>query len=93
MTDPVADKLAQLKQRFAERCRTSLQDLHDAKSDRQRMTAIAHSLAGAGGTFGFPALSEKAARLETLLLENAPDVAKIDSVFAALVDELEAVAR
>ncbi|WP_245455696.1 Hpt domain-containing protein [Mesorhizobium sp. M4B.F.Ca.ET.058.02.1.1] len=30
---------------------------------------LAHSLAGAAGTFGFPAISGRASALETLLVE------------------------
>lgn len=91
MNDPVTDKFEQLKQRFAERCRTSLRDLIEARADPQRTILIAHSLAGAGGTFGFPMLSEKAARMESLLLNPGSEAVQNDEAYAALVRELEAI--
>ncbi len=60
-------------------------------TDRDHLLKTAHSLAGAGGTFGFPVLSERASRLETQLISDA-DTSAICAAFEALVDELERMA-
>lgn len=49
---------------------------------------IAHSLAGAAGTFGFAQISARASALETLLIEQADDVAA-RAALDALITEIE----
>ena len=63
MTDPMQE----LRRRFVERCRGDLKRLdaaQEGESDASVLEDLAHSLAGAGGTFGFPEVSEAAARLD-----------------------------
>lgn len=73
------DPFDQIRKRFAERCRGDLgrlsalrtsrayRDDAGAKSD---LVAIAHSLAGTGGTLGFPEISSTAFEVETMLIEG-----------------------
>jgi HPt (histidine-containing phosphotransfer) domain-containing protein len=65
---------ARLRDRFRLRLSTYRDRLVEARNDYvaradeqvvRRMRSIAHELAGAGGTFGYPDLSEFAAELET----------------------------
>jgi HPt (histidine-containing phosphotransfer) domain-containing protein len=87
-----------LRLRFLGRCRDQLETL---KAAAQQMPAAgsgdelvrtAHSLAGGGGTFGFPELSECASDLETVLSEETgPDPAKVRAALDALVLELERI--
>jgi HPt (histidine-containing phosphotransfer) domain-containing protein len=94
------DPFAPLRLRFLDRCRSHLATLkaisrnYAGDSD---LLATAHSLAGAGGTFGFPAVSERASHLEELLLhERESGFIPSDATRAArqaalddLVEELE----
>lgn len=52
------------------------------------MVSIAHSLAGAAGTFGFGEISARASALETLLIEKG-DEAAAEAALDALVAEIE----
>ena len=88
----ISDPLDQIRKRFTERCLGDLGHLRALRTSGayrensealSRLSAIAHSLAGAGGTFGFPDLSGKAFELESLLLAGNVD----DSATSAL-DEL-----
>lgn len=65
----------------------------DAPRDRNELlTKTAHSLAGAGGTFGFPGISERASHLEELLVRDAdPAPADIGSALNALILEMKRV--
>jgi HPt (histidine-containing phosphotransfer) domain-containing protein len=47
-----------------------------------------HSLAGAGGTFGFPAISARASHLESLLIDKR-DESDIGLALSALIGEIE----
>lgn len=87
MTDP----LAGLKVRFRERSATDLERLRvlvqgDPASVDLRY--LVHSLAGAAGTFGFPALSEAAA-----LIDDAYAAGRLPerTMFDRLERELEVV--
>lgn len=75
--DPVAAKMEELKASFRERAIESMHALSDAlklleadkSSDKVKETlrdirGIAHKLAGRGGTFGFPEISEVGSQLE-----------------------------
>ena len=53
------------------------------------LTRTAHSLAGAGGTLGFPEISSRAFELESLLIEGKLD----DSATAALDELIETLKR
>lgn len=75
-----SDPFADIRKRFLERCRSDLHRLEELKSAGtdnpdalSTLTRIAHSLAGAGGIFGFPEISNKAFELESLLMEGGGD--------------------
>jgi HPt (histidine-containing phosphotransfer) domain-containing protein len=66
------------------------------------LEALAHGLAGAGGTFGFPALSETAARVERRLegwrraapaTLTARQIAGLRRLVASMTDELDGAAQ
>lgn len=54
------------------------------------MTGIAHSLAGAGGTLGFPEISSRAFEVESILLEENSD-GRAAAALDQLIRTLEAV--
>ena len=54
------------------------------------MTGIAHSLAGAGGTLGFPEISSRAFEVESILLEENSD-GRSAAALDQLIRTLEAV--
>lgn len=56
MTDP----LKRLRALFIERCRIDLEQLEGLEPDHPDIGAIAHRLAGAAGSFGYPEISEAA---------------------------------
>lgn len=73
------DRFQKLQQKFKDRCRQELAALIElsgaAELDpvgRSQLSGIAHSLAGAGGTFGFAEISTAAGQLEEALLADAP---------------------
>jgi HPt (histidine-containing phosphotransfer) domain-containing protein len=77
-----SDPLDQIRKRFTERCSGDLHRLRELRSsnayrnDEDALSAlkgIAHSLAGAGGTLGFPEISSRAFELESLLIEAKVD--------------------
>ena len=97
----VDDPFEALRRRFLTRCRGDLEALEaiacktdatpPSEIDRGLLVKVAHSLAGAGGTFGF-GLSERASDVESLLIaENAPDPAQIRTVLDELVLELKRI--
>jgi HPt (histidine-containing phosphotransfer) domain-containing protein len=88
----IPDPWDQIRKRFVERCRGDLHRLRESRSTGAYrdsaealsvLAAVAHSLAGAGGTFGFPEISSRAVELETLLMEG-----KIDDRARAVLDQL-----
>ncbi|RCW81536.1 Hpt domain-containing protein [Phyllobacterium bourgognense] len=89
------DKLGQLRRRFLERCKANLPVLQaghslldDATGDEQKdFLALVHSLAGAGGMFGFQEISNAAIELETVLRdEDGPiDVVAAHALLRRLV--------
>ncbi|UXN63705.1 Hpt domain-containing protein [Phyllobacterium sp. A18/5-2] len=97
------DKLNELRQRFLERCGTNLPLLRAGYSigeaapvgEQADFLRLIHSLAGSGGMFGFPAISNAAMELETVLQENGgqtnEDMVKtlLDGLIAAMNDALE----
>jgi len=99
----MADSLdpEELRRYFAERLPVRLAEIEDAcRATREAgwtgeplktFHRLAHSLAGAGATFGFPAVSEAARGLERLLkellaesAEGTPDAARIQEIERAL---------
>jgi HPt (histidine-containing phosphotransfer) domain-containing protein len=88
----ISDPWNQIRKRFVERCRGDLHRLRESRSSGAYrdsaealsvLAAIAHSLAGAGGTLGFPEISSRAVELESLLIEG-----KIDDRTSAALDQL-----
>lgn len=68
MTD-FDDRLRELRERFVARAcedRTALAEAL-AGGDADGVRRIVHGLAGAGGTFGYPEISEAAQRIEDML--------------------------
>jgi HPt (histidine-containing phosphotransfer) domain-containing protein len=81
------DPLAPLRAKFIERCRSDLAVLRRGAGDGEMRHAV-HRLAGAGGVFGFPEISDLARRLD----DQAQTGEAFDSTdLHALVTALEAV--
>jgi len=97
----VNDRFEALRVGFLERCRGQLSTLEalagsedtSARGDAHELLArTAHSLAGAGGTFGFPDLSGRAARLEQALTGGEGlEPATVRAALGELVAELKRV--
>jgi len=93
------DPFFPLRARFVDRSRDQLAALRLFLSGGEALTAatadgqllkIAHSLAGAGGTFGFPDVSVLASRLEILLTaDDAIEPKDVSGALGALIAELE----
>ncbi|MER9580852.1 Hpt domain-containing protein [Mesorhizobium sp. M0276] len=88
------DPFAPLRQRFLVRCADQLTELKaiarqgDALATRDALIRIAHSLAGAAGTFGFGEISARASALETLLIDKRDEAAP-EAALHALIAEIE----
>ncbi|RVD57224.1 histidine phosphotransferase [Mesorhizobium sp. M2D.F.Ca.ET.185.01.1.1] len=90
------DPFAPLRLRFLARCADQLAQLKTiaggrdslAGSSSEPLIRIAHSLAGAAGTFGFGDISARASALETLLVEQA-DGGTVRAALDALITEIE----
>jgi HPt (histidine-containing phosphotransfer) domain-containing protein len=87
------DRMAKLRERFIARSRVDREALAGAFAggNRVELGRIAHGLSGAGGLFGFPAISALASQLESGVDRNEPDSAlqtKLDALTAAL-DQLK----
>jgi len=89
------DPFAPLRQRFLARCADQLAELKaiarqggSSSGSDDPLVKLAHSLAGAAGTFGFPEISARASALETLLVEQADDGAA-RTALDALIAEIE----
>jgi HPt (histidine-containing phosphotransfer) domain-containing protein len=88
------DKLGQLRQRFLERCKGNLPALRAGHSifdgatasEQEHFLALVHSLAGTGGIFGFPEISNAAIELETVLREEDGSIDR--EMVNSLVDRL-----
>jgi HPt (histidine-containing phosphotransfer) domain-containing protein len=79
------------KARFRDRCAIDLASLEALLNEGVRsgdgLRRIAHGLSGAGGTFGFPAVSEAAAPVDDALIEGRPATdAEFEGLIAALRD-------
>jgi HPt (histidine-containing phosphotransfer) domain-containing protein len=90
----VSDALEALRRRFIARCVDDLARLRDlARGDlsSSELQDLAHSLAGAAGTFGFPHVSELAGRVDDrFALGQTPSQADVDALIVALQEAVEA---
>ncbi|MER9070084.1 Hpt domain-containing protein [Mesorhizobium sp. M0902] len=90
------DPFAPWRQRFLARCDDQLAELKTIAREggplpggpADSLVRIAHSLAGAAGTFGFAEISARASALETLLIEKGNEAAA-EAALDALVAEIE----
>jgi HPt (histidine-containing phosphotransfer) domain-containing protein len=86
--------LAALRERFIARCVGDLARLRDlARGDlgSSELQDLAHSLAGAAGTFGFPRVSEVAGAVDDrFALGQTPSQADVDALIVALQEAVEA---
>ena len=97
MTDP----MAAFREKFRQRCAVDRERLALAfeawrrgdASAHGELVAIAHGLAGAGGTFGFSALGDHASEAEARLLEMRGDDPVADRLIADLLAELRKIER
>lgn len=87
MTDP----LAALRERFRTRSAEDLVRLRDLleSADADELRKLAHNIAGAAGTFGFPTLSRAAAIIDDAYVAGRTPT---PATFDRLAHELEAVA-
>ncbi|WP_339759863.1 Hpt domain-containing protein [uncultured Hoeflea sp.] len=93
------DSLHDLKLRFLERCRSNIGNIKAAGDDARilergelhaEIVRTVHSLAGAGGIFGFDALSARAIDLETYLISGHElDAGKVCGLCEALGAEMQ----
>jgi HPt (histidine-containing phosphotransfer) domain-containing protein len=98
MSETATAKLAALTDRFRQRALAERDELSQLAalfdrgeampSDRDNVQRIAHRLAGAGGTFGFPRISACAAELDTLAT-NAPTGHRLAESCRAVVIEID----
>lgn len=90
MTDP----LAPLRARFRDRTRSDLarfRTLVAGDLGCDEMKRLVHGLAGAAGTFGYPALSQAAMALDDRYVAGGvPDAAELDRLERAMVEVAEA---
>ncbi|MBZ9763992.1 Hpt domain-containing protein [Mesorhizobium sp. CA8] len=87
------DPFAPLRERFLARCADQLAELKAAHQapplpGNEPLIRVAHSLAGAAGTFGFAEISKQASILEMLLVERA-DGGSVHAALAAVIAEIE----
>lgn len=101
MSDSFEDRLRELRERFRERALADTAAIEGMAEDLRtgagpsdlaaQLRQIAHRLAGAGGTFGFAAISARASELEELLLEGHGDEELVERCHA-LVSEIRKAA-
>jgi HPt (histidine-containing phosphotransfer) domain-containing protein len=88
-----AERFQKLQQKFVERCKNELAVLIDIAGkatldleSRSHLARLAHSLAGAGGTFGFAEISTAASDLEEVLTADGPaDETQVRPALQALI--------
>lgn len=88
--DPFADRLAALRTRFIARAAEDRRILAElgppfSPAAREQVRLVAHRLAGAAGTFGYPAASEAA-----FTLEEVCETGEDDAALRAALDGLDA---
>lgn len=81
--------MAALQARFVARCAGDLERLRELPNAGEpgtgEMRSLAHSLAGAGATFGFPRVSTAAGRVDDAFVAGrAPSEAEVGALIAAL---------
>jgi HPt (histidine-containing phosphotransfer) domain-containing protein len=81
--------MAALQARFLARCAVDLDRLRtivdEGRLDDDEAKALAHSLSGAGATFGFPDISRAAGRLDDAYADGlTPSEAEVRTLVAAL---------
>jgi len=88
--DAVEARMRQLAQRFVGALPADVARLRaaTASADAPEAAGLAHRIAGRAGTFGFPAISVGASRLETLIAEGD----WTGAAFQAALDDLEVLA-
>lgn len=96
------DPMIAFREKFRQRCvadRERILRLFDAwkraeTGAQDDLLSIVHGLAGAGGTFGFASLSERAAEVEARLLERGAE-SEIDynALIAGLLQELTMIEK
>lgn len=90
----ISDPLDQIRKRFTERCLGDLDRLRELRASgiyrddagtMSVLVGIVHSLAGTGGTLGFPEISSRAFELESMLIEGQVEAtAALDRLIQAL---------
>jgi HPt (histidine-containing phosphotransfer) domain-containing protein len=80
------ERLEQLRKRFRLRSRVDQAALTSAIADQDRaeLKRLAHSLAGAGGIFGYAAISAAASALEAALDRDQPAEPEASALLAEL---------
>jgi HPt (histidine-containing phosphotransfer) domain-containing protein len=101
VTDGFEGRLATLRRRFLERATAESEALEELASDldsgaqrahaQQQIRRIAHSLAGAGGTFGFTRISNCAVELEEFV-SDVPDSPDLAAACRTLIAEIRSTA-
>ncbi len=92
MTDPIAA----LRPLFVERCRSDLYELRCLRqpADTDLLSLIAHRLAGAAGSFGFPEISVAALvidqRIRDGLSVEGPEMERLLDLLAVITDQSRA---
>lgn len=66
------DVLTRLREAFLDRCREDLERIRTLRPDDPELGPLAHRLAGAAGSFGYPALSEAAAVVDEAARNGVP---------------------
>ena len=71
----MSDPISRLRAGFVQRCREDQKRLTEASPGDEVFASIAHRLAGAAGSFGFPELSEAAAAVDHSIRSGEPPAA------------------
>jgi len=82
-----AEFMAALKDQFRARCAaeaTRLDAFLRGEAPREDLLAALHRIAGSGGTFGYPDLSEQAFALDEAVRAQEPDLAALKRLRDAL---------
>jgi HPt (histidine-containing phosphotransfer) domain-containing protein len=89
-----ADPMEQLRGRFRDRLAADCAPLNEAlqTGDREGLRAVCHRIAGAGGMFGYPALSDRASEIECAVDEGA-DADRLEALTRQLLSEIDAELR
>jgi len=96
----MSDPMAHFRARFVRRCVddrarivAAMESWEGGAGDaRGELIGIAHGLAGAGGTFGFAGITERAAEFEDrLVAEPQPQPGDVRARLDALLREIDAV--